>query len=231
MEVLNFGINGYNPYTEAELFADPGVAYDPDLVLVQFCINDLADPTLHFGAQTRLHLGTIPEQAFPDPSKRRPPPRFLALLTACRAFRVCALVDDAWLARWAPVPDARDQRAHLVLHDLSDDMRRAWLGARYGEINERARAAGAGFGVVGFPYRAQVEGTAPARVQEQLEELGRQGGWITLDLLPAFRQAFARGAPPLFLDLWHPTAEGHRVAAETSAEELARRGRIPGLSR
>ena len=34
IEVLNLAVSGYNPYTEAELFRDVGVRYQPDLVLV-----------------------------------------------------------------------------------------------------------------------------------------------------------------------------------------------------
>ena len=68
IEVLNLGVSGYNPYTEAALLADVGPSYQPDLVLVQFCINDLNDPTLHFNVQARLHMGTIPDAAYPEPS-------------------------------------------------------------------------------------------------------------------------------------------------------------------
>jgi hypothetical protein len=53
LEVLNLGVSGYNAYTEAALFRDVGVGYQPDLVMVEFGINDLNDPTLHFDAQTR----------------------------------------------------------------------------------------------------------------------------------------------------------------------------------
>jgi hypothetical protein len=74
----------------------------PSPVLYQ----DLADPTLHFDAQTRLHLGMTPDEAFPDSSKRRPLPRFPGLLRACRAHRVCALLGDAWLA-WRAMPSMR----------------------------------------------------------------------------------------------------------------------------
>ena len=50
VEVLNLGVGGYNPYNEVALFEGIGAAYQPDLVLVQFCINDLNDPRLHFDA-------------------------------------------------------------------------------------------------------------------------------------------------------------------------------------
>ena len=65
-EVLNLGVSGYNPYTESELLRGVGLDYAPDLVLVQFCVNDLNDPTLHFDASTMLALGAIPDAAFPD---------------------------------------------------------------------------------------------------------------------------------------------------------------------
>jgi hypothetical protein len=71
VEVVNLAGGGYNPYNELALLADVGASYQPDLVLVQFCINDLNDPTLHFDWQTRIHLATIPDAAFPDPSLRR----------------------------------------------------------------------------------------------------------------------------------------------------------------
>ena len=71
-EVLNLGVSGYNPYTEAELLHGVALGYQPDLVLVQFCINDLNDPTQHFDASTMLALGAIPDAAYPDPAARPP---------------------------------------------------------------------------------------------------------------------------------------------------------------
>ena len=71
MEILNLAVSGYNPYNQGELLRDLGLAYEPDLVLAQFCINDLNDPTLHFDTQTRLRLGSIPDPPFPDPPLRR----------------------------------------------------------------------------------------------------------------------------------------------------------------
>ncbi len=52
VEVVNLGVGGYNPWNEAQLLKGFGLGYQPDLVLAQFCINDLNDPTLHFDAQT-----------------------------------------------------------------------------------------------------------------------------------------------------------------------------------
>ena len=39
-EVLNMGVSGYHTLQEAELLRTRGVPYQPDLVLVTFCVND-----------------------------------------------------------------------------------------------------------------------------------------------------------------------------------------------
>ena len=223
VEVPNLSVSGYNPYTQAALFADVGTGYQPDLVLVEFCINDLNDPTLHFDAQTTLRLGTLPDAAFPDAELRHPlPPPPSLTERVCRWSRLCALVAD----HAAPLPDAALLRDALATHDDPSEAELAWLRARYDEIAAAAAASGARFAVAVFPYATQVDGRAPARVQEHLTALGRQAGWTTIDLLPAFRAA-ARPGTPLFSDPWHPTAAGHRVAAEAILARLRCQGLLP----
>jgi hypothetical protein len=78
---------------------------------------------------------------------------------------------------------------------------------------ELAGSVGARFAVVSFPYASQIYGEDSGRLQEQLVELGREGGWPTLDLGPVFRRASEQSAPPLMFDAWHPSAAGHDVAA------------------
>lgn len=231
VEVLNLGVNGYNPYTEAALLADVGVAYQPDLVVVQFCVNDLADPTIHFDTQTRLHFGAIPEAAFPDPRGRgRSAPALLRLLGWCHGLRLCARLDAAVLA-WQDPPDERTLLASLTSPDsLPDGAVRQWLAARYGEMAATSASVGARFAVLAFPFRSQVEGPARGALQRDLVALGRLHGWPTVDLLPAFRAAAERGDEPLFLDVWHPGEAGHRVAALAILDGLRRQGLLPGAA-
>ncbi len=42
VEVLNFGVSGYNTQQEVAMLADRGLAFDPDLVVLQYCLNDRA---------------------------------------------------------------------------------------------------------------------------------------------------------------------------------------------
>jgi len=44
-EVLNFAVPGYNTALEAEMFASKAAKFNPDLVILQFDINDLTLPT------------------------------------------------------------------------------------------------------------------------------------------------------------------------------------------
>jgi lysophospholipase L1-like esterase len=210
VEVLNLGVNGFNPYTEARLFEGVGLAYAPRLVLVQFCVNDLNDPTLHFDAQTRLALGAIPDAAYPDPSARGASRGWPGRL--CDASLVCSRLRDLLPAGGAA---RRAQTRALAPAVGLGEREHAWLAARYGEIAAAATGAGARFAVVVFPHRAQLDASAPDGLQRDLAALAREAGWPLLDLLPAFRAAAPD--PPLFLDAWHPSAEGHRVAAEAIA--------------
>jgi lysophospholipase L1-like esterase len=220
IEVLSLGVNGYNPYTEAALLADVGVRYQPDLVLVAFCINDLNDPTMHFDAQTVLRLGELPDLAFPDPAERRrpPPPSLAARL--CGLSRLCGLLPG----RASPL-DPQALAAGLVSYDRPSATQLAWLRDRYGAMAATAARAGARFAAVVFPNSAQIDGKASDTVDREIAALGDAGGWQTIDLLPAFRRG--RDTGPLFIDVWHPTAAGHRVAADALAAELPCRHLVP----
>ncbi|MDJ0850391.1 MAG: SGNH/GDSL hydrolase family protein [Myxococcota bacterium] len=226
-EVMNFAVNGYSAYNEAELFAGIVSGYDADLVLVQFCVNDLNDPTLHYDAQTRRSLGALPESAFPDPATRgRVRAARRTWLSACPLL-VCARLDP--LLRGAVKPERDHEGLALAMSPrrrLDDGPEREWLRRHYGRIASGAAERGARFGVLLFPDRDQIEAGAPG-VHGELLALAAREGWIAIDLVPAFRRAARESADPLFVDFWHPSARGHAVAATALADELAARGILP----
>jgi hypothetical protein len=225
-EVVNLGVGGYNAWNESELLKDVGLGYQPDLVLVQFCINDLNDPSLHFEAQARLLLSTIPDAAFPNPALRRTPRRAPSrLLVWCAASRLCSLTRDRWLDARATEFDEATKRAAVVPVGSADGPEWRWLEARYLEMAAAAQRAGAGFAVLAFPYPAQLAGDGPDPVQERLLALAGRHGWTAIDPLPAFRAAHAAGTA-LFLDWWHPTEAGQRIAAEETLRVLACSGEL-----
>jgi lysophospholipase L1-like esterase len=224
IEVLSLGVNGYNPYTEAALFADVGVRYHPDLVLVEFCINDLNDPTMHFDTQTVLQLGNVPDLAFPDPARRKTPETPSLAARACARSRLCSFVLDHLTT---PSRDGETIAAGLKSHDDPSAGELSWLRERYADMARTAGAVGARFAVIVFPYSTQVDGSVPDTVGRRIAAVGDEAGWSTIDLLPAFLQSKRDGAGRLFIDLWHPNDAGHRVAADALVSELTCRGLVP----
>jgi len=47
-EVLNFGVEGYNTFQELEQLKIKGLQYDPDLIILNYCINDPEPGELYF---------------------------------------------------------------------------------------------------------------------------------------------------------------------------------------
>jgi len=225
VEVLNFGVGGYNPYNEVALFEGIGAAYQPDLVLVQFCINDLNDPRLHFDAHT-LRLLELPDAAFPDPSVRALPMPGRSPLAFCAGrARLCDLLQHALFEGRAD----RNALARTVTpRSALGAVERVWLRALYGRLAQWAAVHGAGFVVVVFPHLKQLADASRDGIGRDIADVGREDGWLAIDLLPAFRAAAEQRAGPLFLDLWHPNSAGHHVAAQALGRELLRLGLVPG---
>ncbi len=64
-EVLNPSACGWNTFNEVSWLEHHGRALDPDLVLVQFSMNDVDDPLVHMGTTILYHLNDIPDAFFP----------------------------------------------------------------------------------------------------------------------------------------------------------------------
>lgn len=230
IEILNLGVSGYNPYTESELLGDVGVGYEPDLVLTQFSINDVMDPTLGFDLHTRIQLTAIPDAAYPDPSRRHGRSHESGLLLRlCRRSSLCSVLDDLRLAWENRSLDPGEWEWRIPATEPPDPEWR-WLEERYAEMQRAAKHGGARFAVIAFPFPGQVGGRERAEVQSLLHDMGRRGGWITVDPLPRFRAERERTRAKLFLDLWHPSPLGHRIAAQLALTELGCAGLLPAAA-
>jgi lysophospholipase L1-like esterase len=221
VEVINLGVGGYNTWNEARLLEDIGVEYQPDLVMVQFSINDLNDPTNHFGAQTNLVFGAIPDAAFPNPARSMGvASTHMALVRTCHLSELCGALHQRIANRREPRPITLDSaRATATPVENTDRVEWRWLEERYQEMSQTAAGVGARFAILAFPYRDQVRGVGPHPVAMQLASLARRNDWILVNPLGAFRRA-RRQNEHLFLDLWHPTIVGHRIAAAEALHEL-----------
>ena len=231
IEILNLGVGGYNAWNEAKLLEDVGVAYQPDLVLVQFCINDLNSPASQFDGQTRMVLSAIPDDAFPDPSRRnevRPVPSRSAAW--CAHSMLCMLGRELW-RKWVH-PDVDDAAGSTEFEPVESEggPEWRWLERNYLEMEAVARNSRARFAVLLIPYPGQMAKRQADPVREQFVSLGHRHGWTVVDPVPAFRAAHEISTQ-LFIDQWHPTPEGHRIIAKEALQVLTCAGQLGAEAR
>ncbi len=69
-EVLNFGVSGYSTQQEVELYRVKAKQYDPDLVIVGYCLNDFVDSSVEGEAFRRLYYDIWSKSYLYDHLKR-----------------------------------------------------------------------------------------------------------------------------------------------------------------
>ena len=184
-EVLNMGVSGYNTREEVTLFLDRGQTFDPDLVVVGYCLNDPENEPVQ------------PLSAFYQPPSWWKHSNLLRLL---------------WKAVWSMrVRYYGGGDYHLYLHryppawnTVMNSFARLGLWSREHKVPvlvaifpDLSRPA------AGYPY---------AQVHEQIANEARASGLMVLDLRAAF-DPHPRELMRISADDPHPSVAGQRVAA------------------
>ena len=241
VEVLNFGVAGYNTAQEVETLADRALAFAPDLVLLAYCLNDRREP------DPRIVAALAEEAARPAavrPSRLASGLRRLALGSALYRWLRFVVLADPVEVPGAPGegfdPDARPPDPDEVGDRSAGGVPVAGPSAveaafdRLAELSREADGGGRRFAValVVFPHLRDVFRDRYADHHEHVAGLAARHGFTTIDLRAAFRACAAAADEPIALDRYHPTARGHRCAAEAItgrllAEGLAARGGSP----
>lgn len=198
-EVINLSVSGYDTIQEVEYLRVEGLAYEPDLVLVGYCLNDAQDASFELEA-LRQHERWGPVGALGSHALRG-------------VFEASHLVRLLWYRLAKPErgtneQDAIDRRALGFdrLQDLADT----------GEFPTL---------VAIFPYLDGAPSYRHAADHRSTQRDANARGFAVLDLLPVFQRASGGYLPNLrgrCLGM-HPDEEGHRVAAlaiERSIREL-----------
>jgi lysophospholipase L1-like esterase len=236
VEVINAGVSGYTPFNQLQYYRTRGRALQADVVVVGFCMNDVANPRLHWD-YTNATLGDIPQAAIPNADYDRDILRARdslinrsQLLTALKRRVVRLFAEnsaaDAGLPTFITGEDAR-LTIQVLLDQESPEWR--WLTGMYDELHEAVVADGAQLVLVIFPLEYQLASDYPYLPQENLVTYCQSRSIAALDVLPDFRRHAAEG---LFLqdaldvrDAWHLSVRGHRLTAELLAHELLARKR------
>lgn len=197
-EVLNFAVSGYNTGQEVAMLAEKGLAYDPDLILVAYCLNDRrrSDGGIleTLKARERDAGGSV---------RARYHPRLVrSALYRLLRHRLAGPPE-------APAPGPADTRREALA-----------------KLDTLSREEGFDTLLVIFPRFGNLVDYPDewAAQHEHVTEMARAEGFAVLDLLPAFQRCRQGTDERLARDRYHPTAVGHDCAARAVADWLVRRG-------
>lgn len=218
VEVLNFCVPGYNTAIEDACLRHRALAFDPDLIVVQYFHNDLYLPNF------LLDEPTPPRSYLVDWVRRRLAPPEAGDMTRLVPPRSGDGESNHAVAAWRRDPErVPAEYAYMVGYEgVEAALRRIRATAE-------ARGVEVVFVVTGVPHpRCFVPGSnqpLALPVDEPVRAIARDLGFRVLDLVPpTARRLLADGKTDRDFILsdrdWHPNAYGHGIIAGLIADEL-----------
>ena len=201
-EVLNFGVSGYNTRQEVATLIEKGLEYEPDVVVLAYCLNDVEE--MNGGIMTRLRV----EKKERGGIERSMLPPWLARSALYR------LVYNRWLSASAE-KERKDLRMKLKQDTVEPSLRLL-----------RETAAERGFKTVVAVFPPREDRRSPERLR-RITELCASNGFACLDLQPVFDGQAAVSGENLMHDGWHPSVAGHLFAGRALAEYLMGNRLVP----
>ncbi len=203
VELINFSVSGYNTQQEVETLKDRGLAYDPDLVLVQFCLND-------FYLDNGNIMGTLLDQELEQGST--PSARVAPILVQSELLR---LISFRLKKREAPnLRDLAHEHEKITENTVAPSLK---------ELASLAEAEGFDVLVGIFPAVRDLTQYRYDREHGFSQSVIASAGLPWVDLLEPMQTCAENSAEPFGYDIFHPTEVGHRCAGEALAVEIERR--------
>ena len=212
VEVINTGVSGYNTADELRLLEDCGLAYQPDLVILHFVLNDVEpDLTLHHDHQVEFFVNFTSIFQQPDWLSQHSElwgflrQRTLESLTARNYIHDCLRSFEEDSSKW-------------------EQCRKAIL-----EIRNRCQETKTPLFIVIFPFFYELDRDYPFQpIHEVVHRFCETEAIPVLDLRDNYRQY--RG-PEMWVDASdpHPNARAHAIAAQAIAADLLSRPQLFGL--
>ena len=211
-EVLNFGTDGYGSTQESRLLEVQAGRFAPDLVLVEYCLNDPAasyTPTVWFLAGAE-------------------PPSYLLDLVRRRLHAAPSLIDPAHPRYTHGAVDWG--RLYARNGEPWRETQRALARIAAWGASHRARVALALFPLLLDSAGQEVEKRQLAGITAQVREAAGAAGMHVIDLGPTFAREASEGWRLLPGDSIHPNARGHLEAAAAIVADLERSGLVPSAA-
>ena len=202
LRVVNLGVPGFDAFTTLELTRDLGLAFQPDLILWTFVLNDLGGGVPPAGTTDG---GT--DDLIVDRTSSAATTGVHALdlaLRGWRAWRMDRAITTSYRASFDP--NAPDDRVRLLRQQAR-------------ALAQTAAAVGVPVHVALFPLLHELDAYPFADLHDTLRGWFEEDGLAVIDL----RHAFAgQDATTLWVSPrdHHPNAEAHRLAAQAIAASL-----------
>lgn len=195
VEVLNFGVNGYNTQQEVEILRDRGLAFDPDVVVVAYCLNDRVRSD---GGLLNMLL-TIGKDERPTWT------------------RLGKVVGQSQLARMLEYRYRSSQSITSEYKPLFKDT----VAESFQELHRLSEDNGFWPLVAILPDFRDLDSDSFKGDYSAVEKLADNASLASLQMLPLAQECKNSGAKRLYRDLYHPTVAGHQCMAEGLASRIA----------
>jgi len=231
IEVLNFGVSGYSLEQSLAMLRQRALAFEPDVVLLVYCLNDPEDQSFEL-AKLRSALSR---------AQRNYRERVLGRAEEWLRFsRAYALARYLWESRtregaelgsmpedeqWEAVQEGTWPDYYARLHTEPDTWSRVETG--FDELRALTRGAGVPAWVVIFPILERLDEYPLREIHARVARAARQRGLGAIDLQPAYTARIQAGDRDLVFNALHPNGRGHQLAAHVVAAHLARSGARP----
>ena len=211
VEVLSFGVPGYNLDQEIETLRSRALAFEPDVVVLAFCLNDLEGIFSY-------ELGLVQDRT----TRRR------SLLGRLREGVLSRSYFFAWVEyRLAELEarrrfvGARNPLSGPVYERVVEEQRES-LAGRFAVVQAMLAPRGIEGVVVVFPSFTGAWDRYPhAHLHRAIIEAARGEGLRTVDLLDCYAGYHYK---EVRVDVVHPSPMGHRVAAHAIRDVLCENG-------
>lgn len=206
VEVLNFAVAGYNTQQEVEILKEKGLQYEPNLVLVAYCLNDRwrNDGSI-------LKNLMLKERKTVDTAELGE--NHLLKSALYRFIRFGIFRSD-------PRDEEGDKEKAKIFKALGKDT----VDQSFRELARLSGEHGFDVLVALFPrFVDNPDEYGDMEKHEKVRGICEELGFRYLDLLETFQKAYRIEGKELWTDSFHPDAKGHRYAALAMGAFIAKK--------
>lgn len=207
VEIINFGVSGYNTQQEIELYKKNGLKFKPDIILLAYCLNDKG---MVAGANA-LEIFSSLLNSKNDVLYSQEANQYLIV---SHLYRLAYFIWKTKFKKSNPLESLKDYES------LTKDNRAIY----FKELSDLTKPTGQQVVVIIFPLfgslpllsseKSDILNYKFNEEHEFVKKLSTENGFKILDLLSSYRDCFKIN-PNLAQDVYHPTEFGHECAANS----------------